>query len=63
MIDERPEARELPTEQDMERAADYLRAAQLAREWLMTADALRTERASPFRCFVLGYLAAVRDRT
>ena len=54
---------ELATAHDQARAGDFLRAAELAREWLAATEAQRPERLTPFRCFVLGYLAAVRDRT
>ena len=45
------------------RAGDVLRAAELARKWLESTESLDPKRATPFRCFVLGYLAAVKDRT
>ena len=51
---------ELPTPQDAERAADFMRAAELARRYLETE--VPPERASPFRMFVMGYLAAIKDR-
>jgi hypothetical protein len=49
--------------EDTQRAGEFLRAAHLAREWLTTTEGQPPERLTPFRCFVLGYLAAVRDRT
>jgi hypothetical protein len=47
-------------ESDLARVRDYLRAAELARAWLTSCHS--SKRLTPFRCFVLGYLAAVQDR-
>jgi hypothetical protein len=49
-----------PTAADLQRARDFLRAAELARAWLETCDSPKP--LTPFRSFVLGYLAAVKDR-
>ena len=42
---------------------EVLRAAELARKWLETTETLPAEKLTPFRCFVMGYLAACKDRT
>jgi hypothetical protein len=54
------------TAADMQRARDYLRAVELARHWLATFatnETVRPEAPTPFRAFITGYLAAVKDRT
>lgn len=51
-----------PTKADLQRARDYLRASELARAWLKDCDPAEAQRLTPFRCFILGYLAAVKDR-
>ena len=56
-------AEERPDAHDTQRAGEFLRAAHVAREWLMTTEGQPPERLTPFRCFVLGYLAACKDRT
>ena len=53
-------AAEGPTAADTARARDFLRAAELARSYLETE--MLPERATPFRMFVTGYLAAIKDR-
>ena len=52
----------LPSPEDMARAGEFLRAAELARHWLTMTSAERPERLAPFRCFVLGAMAAWKDR-
>ena len=52
-----------PSAADLARARDFLRAAELARQWLLATESEKPERLTPFRCFVLGYLAAIKDRT
>ena len=42
---------------------EVLRAAELARKWLETVERQPREKLTPFRCFVLGYLASCKDRT
>jgi hypothetical protein len=54
-------ALEVPTAADLSRARDYLRAAECARAWLSTCNSPKP--LTPFRCFVLGYLAAIKDRS
>ena len=56
-------AAEQPTVADVARAGDYLRAAEFARNFLMANESRPPERLTPFRCLVLGYLAALKDRT
>lgn len=51
-----------PTMADAARAGDYLRAAAFARTYLTACDPAQEARLTPFRCLVLGYLAAVKDR-
>jgi hypothetical protein len=41
---------------------EVLRAAELARMWLETTETLPAEKLTPSRCFVMGYLAACKDR-
>ena len=53
---------EMPNAADAARAGDYLRAAQLAREWVARLDPQQEKHATPFRSFILGYLAARKDR-
>lgn len=40
---------------------EVLRAAELARKWLETVKP--SEKLTPSKCFVMGYLAACKDRT
>jgi hypothetical protein len=42
---------------------EVLRAAALGRKWLETVEAKTPDRLPPLKCFILGYLAAVKDRT
>ena len=41
---------------------EVLRAAELARKWLEVTEAQPAAKLTPFRSFVLGYLAACKDR-
>lgn len=42
---------------------EVLRAAALGRKWLETVEGKSPDRLPPLKCFILGYLAAVKDRT
>ena len=55
-------AAEMPTAADMARASHYLRAAQLASAWLAALDPQQEKHATAYRGFLVGYLAAIKDR-
>ena len=51
-----------PTADDARRAGDALHAQAIAKAWLATCAELKPEHATHYRLFVLGYLAACKDR-
>ena len=59
----RETARDVVAAVDAHRAGDVLRAAELGRRWLEATEMHPAVKLTPFRCFVMGYLAAMKDRT
>jgi hypothetical protein len=51
------------TAEDLRRAGDALHARAIAQAWIATCKELKPEHATHYRLFVLGYLAAVKNRT
>ena len=46
-----------------QQVGEVLLAAHLGRKWLETVESLPSEKRAPLRCFIAGYLIAMRDRT